>query len=144
MKIIKPTINLRYCSICAVLLFALCFIIFTALGISLFEFILLYSVIITFSMLGIKLFFHWIEYQLDEYKVSRINNFITYERVDIRYQDIKEINLKIGLLQRICNLGTISMLSNATVTKAGISFFNVENPLKIYQEIQSKIDQCKK
>ncbi|ARD86459.1 hypothetical protein A3306_04600 [Rickettsia bellii] len=144
MQVLKPKINTRYCSICAGLLFILYFVIFTQLGISLNGLIVLYLAITTFTIIGVKIFFHWIEYSIDEYKVSKINNFITYERVDIRYQDIKEVNLKIGLLQRFCNLGTISMLSNATIEKAGITFFNVENPLEIYQEIQNRIDQCKK
>ncbi|HJD59554.1 MAG TPA: PH domain-containing protein [Rickettsia endosymbiont of Omalisus fontisbellaquei] len=144
MKIIKPTINIRYYSICSILVFILYSFVFITLGVSLIDVILLYFVIVIFSILGFKLFFHYIEFSFDDYKVSRTNSFISYERIDIRYEDIKEINLKRGLLERICNLGTISMLSNATAKKAGIKFFSIENPLEVYQELQSKIDQCKK
>ncbi|HJD59550.1 MAG TPA: hypothetical protein LFW20_02590 [Rickettsia endosymbiont of Omalisus fontisbellaquei] len=55
-----------------------------------------------------------------------------------------ESDLENAILQRICGLGTISMLSNATAKKAGIKFFSIENPLEVYQELQNKIDQCKK
>lgn len=144
MKVLKPQINIRYFSICAGLLFILFFVILMEIGISLVELILCYLTIIAFTFVGLKLFFQRIEYLIDDYKISRINNFFSYDRIDIRYQDIKEINLKLGFLQRICNLGNIYMLSNATVKKAGITFFNIENPLEVYQEIQSKIDQYKK
>ncbi|MCC8368538.1 MAG: PH domain-containing protein [Rickettsia endosymbiont of Oxypoda opaca] len=103
-----------------------------------------FCVLLAFLMFGLKIFFNCIDFLIEDHKVSYVNRFFNYTIIDIRYEDIKEVNLKCNVLQRLFGLGTISMLSNATAKKAGIKFFSIENPLEVYQEIQNKIDQCKR
>ncbi|HJD59549.1 MAG TPA: PH domain-containing protein [Rickettsia endosymbiont of Omalisus fontisbellaquei] len=146
MKKIQPKLDLKYYIILMLPLFIPYFIIMR-LGHIIWDFwgiVGTFLILLAFILYGFKIFFNCIDFLIEDYKVSYVNRFFNYTIIDIRYEDIKEINLKCNVLQRICGLGTISMLSNATAKKAGIKFFSIENPLEVYQELQSKIDQCKK
>ncbi|WP_341789295.1 PH domain-containing protein [Rickettsia endosymbiont of Polydrusus tereticollis] len=149
MKLIKPKFNLKYHLKCYCILAIPALIpysIIMQVGYITWSIplqLVSFCILTAFSMYGLKIFFDGVDFLIEEHKVSYVNRFFNYTVIDIRYEDIKEINLKCDLLQRVCNLGTISMLSNATAKKAGIKFFSIENPLEIYQEIQNKIDQCK-
>lgn len=77
-------------------------------------------------------------------KVSYINNFFNYTRVDIKYEDIKELSVTQGFLQRMFGLGAVSMISSATINQAGITFYSIENPREVYDIIQQKIAESKK
>jgi uncharacterized membrane protein YdbT with pleckstrin-like domain len=107
--------------------------------------ILTLLILVPFILFGaIALEYHCTDFLIGEDKVSYINSFINYTRVDIKYEDIKEVSLTCGVLQRIFGLGTVSMISNATMNQVGVTFYSLKNPHRVYELIQARIAEHKK
>ena len=107
-----------------------------------------------FSLYGIVLFlirmpyqmykYKYITFIIDEDKISYIRDFRIYYRNDIKYENIKEVIIMQGMIERLFGLGDVRLISNIAAGNAGITFFNLENPHQVYELLQEKIAQHKK
>jgi uncharacterized membrane protein YdbT with pleckstrin-like domain len=90
------------------------------------------------------------EFIINHDKVSYINSFINYRRKDIKFDEIQEVILKMGFIQKKFGLGDIEFITNASslhthgIDKAGLTFFNIENPQEVYDLVQQRIAEHKK
>ena len=83
----------------------------------------------------------YITFLIAEDKLSYICDFLGYYRNDIKYENIKEVVISQGMIQRLFGLGDVHLISNIAAGNAGITFFNLENPHQVYELIQEKITQ---
>ncbi|WP_417905252.1 PH domain-containing protein [Candidatus Tisiphia endosymbiont of Micropterix aruncella] len=141
MEQIKPILDFRYYGMYGILICIPYMCILRILYISdVNTLILTLLILVPFILFGaIALEYHCTDFLIGADKVSYINSFINYTRVDIKYEDIKEVSLTRGVLQRICGLGAVSMISNATMNQAGVTFYSLKNPHEVYKLIQARI-----
>ena len=67
-------------------------------------------------------------------------NFITlFPDNSIKYKDIKEVNLHRGIIKKLFRLGTVQVISQATVQDAGIRIYNITNYQEVYDFLMEKI-----
>jgi hypothetical protein len=103
-------------------------------------FIIITCIIIPVQMVR----YYYTEFIIDKSRVSHIRDFLGYYRNDIQYENIKEIIIKRGLIKKLFGLGDIYLISNISSNSAGVTFFNIKNPLQVYELLQEKIAQHKK
>lgn len=80
-------------------------------------------------------------FSIEKDKLSYIRDFLGYYRNDIKYENIKEVVISQGMIQRLFGLGDVHLISNIAAGNAGITFFNLKNPHQVYELIQEKITQ---
>lgn len=83
-------------------------------------------------------------YNYDFYKTKVIykDSFINISEKEVKYKNIREVYLRRGLFQRMFNLGTIVLYTNAETGFAnGIFIKDVENSEQLYKEIKELIDE---
>ena len=103
----------------------------------------------------IRLIFEKIQYKHYEYnfyntKVEYIDGFFNKEQKELKYKHIREVALGQNILQRMFNIGTIRIFTNATSgymgnNKAsrnmnGLQIHCVQNPKEQYQKVKELID----
>ena len=69
-------------------------------------------------------------------------DFLWNKRKEVLLLNIKEIELKVGFLQKLFGLGTIVIHTQASAagdTKTGISLFDVENPSRFYDLLRENV-----
>lgn len=79
--------------------------------------------------------------------VSYNLNFLWSKRKEVLLTNIKEVELKIGFLQRVFGVGTIVMHTQASTAgknKTGLSLFDIENPDKVYELLKENISKAAK
>lgn len=134
---IKPILMVKYHIILAVVIY----LILSAIFIEAFLPITIVFFLAFFAFLPVKIReYNATEFVIGKEKVSYIRNWIDYNRTDIRYENIKEVVVKQGVLKKLFNLGDVSLISNISSNNAGITFFNIENPLQIYSLLQERIN----
>ncbi len=166
---LKPTFDFSYLTLQAIWL-AMPIIVVLFIGVAFHKtfglvhslfYLILYAIIASLVILARYPYYLYCSFTLDKDKVSCVSSFINYKRKDIKYEDIKEVVLKIGFVQKLFGLGTISVITNATiskhnpeiqflyfsvpraVTEAGINLFNIANPMEVYEILQQKITASK-
>ena len=147
---IKPKFNVLYYSLPSLLLFII-IIIFSlvifivddaVLKASVWWVILKIFAFIFFIMMPYKMYkYEFITFLIAEDKLSYIRDFLGYYRNDIKYENIKEVIISQGMIQKLFRLGDVHLISNIAAGNAGITFFNLENPHQVYELIQEKITQ---
>lgn len=83
-------------------------------------------------------------YNYDFYKTKVIykDSFINISEKEVKYKNIREVYLRRGLFQRMFNLGTIVLFTNAETGFAnGIFIKDVENSEQLYKEIKQLLDE---
>jgi uncharacterized membrane protein YdbT with pleckstrin-like domain len=65
-------------------------------------------------------------------------DFITLSQKILRYRDVKEITLHRNVLQKLFGLGTIKVVTHATVEHAGIKFYDIKNYQEVYDILIEK------
>lgn len=134
---IKPILMVKYHIILAVVIY----LILSAVFIEAFLPITIVFFLAFSAFLRVKIReYNATEFVIDKEKVSYIRNWIDYNRTDIRYENIKEVVVKQSVLKKLFNLGDVSLISNISSNNAGITFFNIENPLQIYSLLQERIN----
>jgi len=81
-------------------------------------------------------------FEIGETAASYRLNFLWSRNKDILFLNVKEIELKSGIFQRFFNLGSLVIHTQATTTgnnRAGIVFFDVENPQKAYELLKDRV-----
>ncbi|MBR5227182.1 MAG: PH domain-containing protein [Clostridia bacterium] len=97
----------------------------------------------------IKSFIHRKQYKHYKYtfykdKVIFMDTFLNISQRELCYEHIKEINQKQSLIQRLFNIGIISMYSNAeTGAYGGIIMRDIENVKEVYEKINNIINSTK-
>ena len=82
-------------------------------------------------------------YQYDFYKtkVTYKDSFLNVSEKEVKYKFIREVTMRQTIFQRMFNIGTIILFTNAESGLGnGISIVNVENVQEIYKKIKSTID----
>lgn len=82
-------------------------------------------------------------YQYDFYKTKVIykDSFLNVSEKEVKYKFIREVTMRQTIFQRMFNIGTIILFTNAeTGVGNGISIINVENVQEIYKKVKSTID----
>lgn len=82
-------------------------------------------------------------YQYDFYKtkVNYKDSFLNLSEKEVKYKYIREVTMRQTIFQRMFNLGTIILFTNAeTGMGNGISIINVENVQEKYKKIKEVID----
>jgi membrane protein YdbS with pleckstrin-like domain len=107
-----------------------------------FYFFLLYGIIFFLLRMPYLIYkYKFITFLMAEDKLSYIRDFLGYYRNDIKYENIKEVVISQGMIQKLFGLGDVYLISNIAGGNAGITFFNLENPHQVYEIIQEKIAQ---
>ncbi len=82
-------------------------------------------------------------YQYDFYKTKVIykDSFLNVSEKEVKYKYIREVTMRQTIFQRMFNIGTIILFTNAeTGVGNGISIINVENVQEEYKKIKEVID----
>lgn len=100
------------------------------------------AIILIFML--IKMIFDYLQYQATEYnfyntKIEYKNGFLNKSEKTLKYKDIREVEKKEGILERIFKLGTIIIYTNASNQNNGIRIHSLEN----IDEQFEKINQLK-
>lgn len=64
---------------------------------------------------------------------------ITFAQKNLRYQDVKEVTLHRGILQRLFGLGTVQVTTHATTQDAGIKMYNLKDYQEVYDLLMKKV-----
>lgn len=82
-------------------------------------------------------------YSYDFYKtkVTYRDSFLNLSEKEVKYKYIREVTMRQTIFQRMFNIGTIILFTNAeTGFGNGISIVNVENVQEVYKKIKNAID----
>ncbi len=85
-------------------------------------------------------------FQVNPKTVSHNLNFLWSKRKEVLLANVKEVELKVSLLQRIFGLGTVVMHTQASSTgnnKTGLSFSDIENPSKVYEFLKEAVSSAR-
>ncbi len=102
----------------------------------------------------IKLIFEKIQYNHYEYnfyntKVEYIDGFLNKEQKELKYKHVREVALGQNIIQRLFNIGTIRIFTNASSgyvgnnnsrSLNGLQIHCVQNPKEQYQKVKELID----
>ncbi len=161
---LKPTFNLLYKMLTEIgkaifYLFVICYV-FTGL----YKLWFIYPVTILFTLgiilliIAIKLYFEYMQYKDLEYnfyatKIEYKDGYLNKEEKELKYKHIREVTMTQNVLERICNIGTIRIYTNASSGyvgrgshnsmrgKNGIFIHCVENVADNYNNIKEIIDE---
>ena len=105
---------------------------------------------------GRKLNYAKTEYRFFADHIEFDEGFLTVNRKVVRYTDIKEVSLRMGVLQRVCGLGSVylatiatggpatsnplSSLSLSNTSASGIVLRDIANPEREYERIRTLIN----
>jgi len=137
---IKPILMVKYYIILAVVIYLILSAVFIEAFLSIT--IVFFCAFSAFLLVKIREY-NATEFVIDKEKISYIRNWIDYNRTDIRYENIKEVVVKQSVLKKLFNLGDVSLISNISSDRAGITFFNIDHPLQIYSLLQERISSSK-
>ena len=104
------------------------------------------GVIVLLVILGIIAIFTKAQYKNLTYdfygsKVIFVDSFFNLSRKEVKYKHIREVTMKESFIQRLFNLGSIVLYTNAeTGVGNGISIVNVENAKEVYAKIKNLIN----
>lgn len=102
--------------------------------------------LITAVIFAIASFFskkQYANYSYDFYKTKVIykDSFLNVSEKEVKYKYIREVTMRQTIIQRIFNLGTIILFTNAeTGVGNGINIINVENVQEVYKNVKNIID----
>ena len=83
-------------------------------------------------------------FEISPSSVSHDRNFLWSKRKEVLLTNIKKVELKSGLLQRLFGLGTIVMHTQARTagnSKTGLSVFDIENSNEVYDLLKKNISK---
>lgn len=95
------------------------------------------------------------EYRFFSDRLEFEEGFLTINKKIVRYGDVKEVTLRMGVLQRACGLGSVYMATLATggvqtsspfnplsfsnSSASGIVIRDIENPERVYERIRALV-----
>ena len=148
---VKPTFKLGYMILpyilTYVILFACIALPFIAmdggaatLGVSVIIFLIM-AVIFAISTFFTKKQYANYSYDFYRTKVVYRDSFLNLSEKEVKYKYIREATMRQTIFQRMFNIGTIILFTNAeTGVGNGISIVNVENVQEVYKNIKQTID----
>ncbi len=108
------------------------------------------------AFFGKKLNYSRTDYRFYPDRLEFDEGFFSINRKVINFQDVKEVTLRKGILQRIYGLGTIYLATLATgsmgnmnlfyalgfgnVSASGISVRDIENPDAVFEKVRAIVD----
>lgn len=105
-------------------------------------FCIIYTLYILIKLIFVNKQYKSYNYDFYKTKVIYKDSFINISEKEVKYKNIREVYLRRGLFQRMFNLGTIVLYTNAETGFAnGIFIKDVENSEQIYKEIKQLIDE---
>lgn len=147
---VKPTFKLGYMILPYILTYA---ILFACISLPLFAMdgeigigISIIMLVVMAVIFAIATFFtkkQYSNYSYDFYKTKVIyrDSFLNLSEKEVKYKYIREVTMRQTIFQRMFNIGTIILFTNAeTGVGNGISIVNVENVQEVYKNIKKVID----
>jgi len=101
---------------------------------------LLVGVWTAWLIVSILLNFYGTALVVDEQGVTLKKGIITRDETNVRFDEIRTIGLKQGILDRLLNIGMLEFASSGT-DEMDIRFFNIPNPQGVKKEIEAIIRQ---
>ena len=102
---------------------------------------LLIVLLMTAILIFVKKQYDAYNYDFYKSKVIYRDSFISISEKEVKYKHIREVYLRRGLFQRMFNLGTIVLYTNAeTGYASGIYINNIESPEEEYIKIKELLD----
>ena len=105
--------------------------------------ILLIAIFITFVILTILIVFQILQYNGLKYvfyktKMEYFDSFLNQQRKTLKYENIREVELRRTIIDRIFNFGIIILYTNAEKnTKTnGVIMYAIKNAKQVYHEIE--------
>ncbi len=103
---------------------------------------------IIIKMIIEKIQYDHYEYNFYNTKVEYMDGFLNKEEKELKYKHIREVALRQNIIQRMFNIGTIRIFTNATSgyngnnrNLNGLNIHCVENPQEQYKKVKELIDQ---
>lgn len=100
------------------------------------------------KMIVEKVQYNHYEYNFYNTKVEYIDGFLNKEQKELKYKHIREVALRQNIIQRMFNIGTIRVFTNATSGYSGnnrslngLNIHCVENPQEEYKKVKELIDK---
>ena len=102
---------------------------------------------IVIKMIIEKIQYSHYEYNFYNTKVEYIDGFLNKEEKELKYKHIREVALRQNIIQRMFNIGTIRVFTNATSgykgnnrNLNGLNIHCIENPQEQYKKVKELID----
>lgn len=84
-------------------------------------------------------------FEVTQRSVFSERDFIIKERKELLFSNVKEIELKVSVLQRLFGVGTVILHTQASFvgkSKTGLALFDLENSSEIYTVLKEKISDA--
>jgi len=155
---LKPEFNMLYQLLGATWsgLIVLLFIAYFITGFALLIYFPIIPIVFLVIYIAIKLIFGKMQYNNLQYnfyttKVEYVDGFLNKEQKELKYKYVREVTMSQSILERICNIGTIKVFTNASSGygsgshnsmkgRNGLYIHCVENVQEQYQAIKQIID----
>lgn len=93
------------------------------------------------KMIFDKLQHKYIEYNFYTTKLEYKDGFLDREEKELKYKYVREVTMSQSILERLFNIGTIHIYTNATSSNNGIWIHCIENVQEQYKTIKQIIDE---
>lgn len=91
-----------------------------------------YYVFVCISLFVLRNVYNRITINITQTSIAHSFNFLWNKKKQIIFSNIKEVELKVGFLQRFFGLGTIIIYTQANANKPGLFLFDIKDPEKVY------------
>jgi len=110
--------------------------------------IIVFVILMLLAFLNEKFDYKDTEYTVFKNRVEFREGFINTQITMLLLADIKEIHLKKSLLQKICGLGTIRLVTSANTSRTavpglhstGINFKDIKNPNEVFTDMKKAVE----
>jgi membrane protein YdbS with pleckstrin-like domain len=80
-------------------------------------------------------------FELGEHNVKFYRRFFSFSQKNVKYVDIKQVELMQGPIQRFYGIGSVSVTTHATTSNAGIELYDIKEYQEVYEFLLNKIQQ---
>jgi membrane protein YdbS with pleckstrin-like domain len=81
------------------------------------------------------------KFELNDEGIKSRSDFLVIRETSIKYVDIKQVELMQGPIQRFYGIGSVSVITHATTSNAGIELYDIKEYQEVYEFLLNKIRQ---
>jgi membrane protein YdbS with pleckstrin-like domain len=85
--------------------------------------------------------YHMKKFELNDEGIKSRSDFLVIRETSIKYVDIKQVELMQGPIQRFYGIGSVSVITHATTSNAGIELYDIKEYQEVYEFLLNKIQQ---
>jgi len=82
-----------------------------------------------------------ITFELKEKEIKETSTFLGFAEKTLQYKNIKQVELKQGLVQRALDIGDVVVTTQATAQHADIQLFNLKEYKEVYEFLLAKLNE---